>query len=310
LYFLIPNYLEKGRYALYLLYLSFAIACAAALIASGYYLAAALQQSTLLALYGNGKFSHYFLTYTLPSTLTSMLLAMSIKLTKSWIEAKRRSQVLEKEKLETELKFLRSQLNPHFLFNTINSIFVLIHKNPDVASDSLAKFSELLRYQLYECNEHEIPLGQELAYLENYIELERLRQDSDNIRVRSQLEPGHQLDLSIAPFILIPFVENAFKHVSQRKDQKNWIDIKLSTDRHLLRFSISNSVGVQKNTAREIGKHQGIGLKNVQRRLNLIYADDHELSIRQEPEQFHVLLTLNLNEHRIRESVLTHAETN
>jgi LytS/YehU family sensor histidine kinase len=309
LYFLIPNYLERAKYLQYLLYLAFTIASAAAIIATGYYLNAALQDSTLLAMYGNGNLSHYFLTYTLPSTLTSMFLAMSIKLAKNWIQAKHRSQLLEKEKLETELKFLRSQFNPHFLFNTINSIFVLIHKNPDMASESLAKFSDLLRYQLYECNEHEIPLGQELTYVENYIELERLRQDSNSLDVKTQLAPHHKQDLTIAPFVLIPFVENAFKHVSQRKDHTNWIHMKLSIDRHQLHFSISNSVSVQTNTAREVGRHHGIGLKNVQRRLNLIYNDDHELMIQQEAGQFRVILTLNLHEHKS-EAALTDADTN
>ncbi len=121
---------------------------------------------------------YYFQINALPSSVAATTLGMSIKLTKNWIQSRRREQELEKEKLETELKFLRSQFNPHFLFNTINSIFVLIHKNPVMASESLAKFSDILRYQLYECNEHCIPLGQELNYLENFIELQRLQAGS------------------------------------------------------------------------------------------------------------------------------------
>ncbi len=110
-----------------------------------------------------------------------MTLAMSVKLTKNWIQARQKHQVLEKEKLETELKFLRSQFNPHFLFNTINSIFVLINKDQEQARESLAKFSDLLRYQLYECNEYEDPIAQEIRYLLNFVELEKLRQDSTNL---------------------------------------------------------------------------------------------------------------------------------
>lgn len=129
LYFLIPRYLEKGKYFQYLLSLSATTLLASSLIVTGYYWHAALHDTTTLALYGREEFSYFFLTFALPSTLTSMMLSMSIKLTKNWIGTRRREQLLEKqkleavkEKLETELKFLRSQLNPHFLFNTINSI--------------------------------------------------------------------------------------------------------------------------------------------------------------------------------------------
>src|SRR5205814_2985676 len=134
----------------------------------------------------------------------SITLGMSVKLAKNWIQTKRREQLLEKEKLETELKFLKSQLNPHFLFNSINSIFVLIHKNPDMASESLAKFSDLLRYQLYECNEQQIPFEQELSYLENYIELQELREDHDRICLEIAIAPYATGNYRIAPFVLIP----------------------------------------------------------------------------------------------------------
>lgn len=310
LYFLIPNYLERGKYKLYLLYLTLTIFCTASLIVSGYYLSAYMKQSTPLELYGHDNFSYYFLTYTLPSTLTSMFLAMSIKLTKNWIQAKRREQLLEKEKLETELKFLRSQFNPHFLFNTINSIFVLIHKNPNMASEALAKFSDLLRYQLYECNEHEIPLRQELTYLENYIELEKLRQDSKNLQLTIHLNQQHTQDLTIAPFVLIPFIENAFKHVPQRKGQTNWITMKLGFDHHQLQFTIANNISAQEGISREIVPNRGIGLKNVQRRLNLIYPDEHELTIKQDEEQFHVKLNLNLHEHKRSERMVLEGSNN
>ena len=219
LYFLIPRFLEKGRYVPYVSLLLLTIISTAAFIVSGYYLGALLSEKTFQELYNMDPANYFYLfeSGALPSTAASMTLAMSIKLTKNWIQTRRREQLLQKEKLETELKFLRAQFNPHFLFNTINSIFVLIHKNPTMASEALAKFSDLLRYQLYECNEHEIPLPQEIRYLENFIELQKLRQDNSNLELSVQLDQQHTLDLSIAPFVLIPFVENAFKHVSQQK---------------------------------------------------------------------------------------------
>lgn len=305
LYFLIPRFLEKGRYVSYVGLLLLTIVFTAAFIVTGYYFGDFISEKTFLELYGvdPGNYFSLFESGALPSTVAAMTLAMSIKLTKSWIHAKRREKLLETEKLETELKFLRAQFNPHFLFNTINSIFVLIHKNPTMASEALAKFSDLLRYQLYECNENEIPLRQELTYLENFIELERLRHDNDNLELTLQLEQQHAPDLTIAPFVLIPFIENAFKHVSRRKDRQNWIKMNVRFDHHQLHVTITNSISVQGGISREFMQYRGIGLKNVQRRLDLIYPREHELTIEQDDDQFRVALYLNLHEHNHAERV-------
>jgi len=222
-----------------------------------------------------------------------MTLAMSVKLAKNWIQSKRREQELEKEKLETELKFLKYQFNPHFLFNSINSIFFLIHKNPDMASASLAKFSDLLRYQLYECNDLQIHLRKEIDYLENFIDLEKLRQN-DNIEVKVQIDQRYPEQLEIAPFILMTFVENAFKHVSKDSDKQNWINIKLKTSPDILIFSVSNSVS--NNKSNDVVSYGGIGLKNVRRRLDLIYPEQYELDIQSSTESFEVILKLKLTE--------------
>ncbi|HEY5824988.1 MAG TPA: histidine kinase [Cyclobacteriaceae bacterium] len=307
LYLLIPRFLEKGKYLEYLALLILTIIIAASCIVSGYFLSAYMQNSTALELYGHGNFYHYFQVYTLPSTLTSMMLAMSIKLTKNWIQSRRKQQELEKEKLETELKFLKSQMNPHFLFNTINSIFVLIHKNPMMASESLAKFSDLLRYQLYECNEQQIPLGQELGYLENFIELQELREDHDRIRLQINIAPYATGNYMIAPFVLIPFIENAFKHVSRKNDQSNWIKIELRFDQHQLYFSVTNSISTTHHSSTEAVKHSGIGLKNVKRRLDLIYPGKHELLIHQDKNQFEVKLQLELQESNVPEQTVLSA---
>jgi sensor histidine kinase YesM len=295
LYLLMPRFLEKGRYAAYLGLVLLTVLAVAALIVPGYYFSAWLAGRTIQELYNVApdNYLHFFKTYTLPSTLTSMLLAMSIKLTKNWIAAQRKQQLLEKEQLETELKFLKSQFNPHFLFNTINSIFVLIHKNPDVASESLAKFSDLLRYQLYECNEGQIPLDRELEYFDNFIELEKLRQDH-NVRLSVRVENVPAGNLTIAPFILMPFVENAFKHVSQGADGQHWIDIRLHLDGEALHLAVANSVGAEGETAREVISYGGIGLKNVQRRLNLVYPGGYDLSFGRDAHQFNVQLRLAL----------------
>ncbi len=300
LYFLIPKFLEKGRYVEYISLLILTILGTTAFIVSGYYVGAWWSDRTFLELYQvePNRFFHLFKANALPSTVASMTLAMSIKLTKNWIQAKRREQLLKEEKLETELKFLKSQFNPHFLFNTINSIFVLIHKNPDMASESLAKFSDLLRYQLYECNEQQIPLEQELRYFENFFELEKLRQEH-SLALTLQIGIPCSEDLTIAPFLLMPFVENAFKHVSRGKDQSYWITINLRFEEHQLYFEVSNSVSATDSLSGEVLPYQGIGLKNVQRRLDLMYPEQYDLAIQRDDEQFRVKLRLALRKQMI-----------
>ncbi|QEH41549.1 sensor histidine kinase [Chitinophaga sp. XS-30] len=294
LYYLIPRFLEKGRFALYIAYLLITILCAASLIVGGYYLSALITGKSFEAIYGPGIYClYYFYSVALPSTLASMTLAMSIKLTKNWIQTKRRQQMLEKEKLETELNFLKNQFNPHFLFNTINSIFFLIHKNPDKASVSLAKFSELLRYQLYECNDRQIPLSREVIYLENSIELERLRLNN-SIKVDFQVSDTPADHLGIAPFILMTFVENAFKHVSKHPGQPNWITIKLDIYQEQLDFFVENSTSY--DTYTPMTASNGIGLKNVQRRLDLVYPEKYELDIQRRQYSYAVRLRLQLSE--------------
>jgi len=255
LYVLMPRYLEKNRIVVYIAWLSGCIVVTSALIVPGYYLTAAAMHSSVRQVYQVSEpvVVHLFFGNSFPATLASMTLGMSIKLTNDWIQARRRQQLLEKERLETELKFLKYQFNPHFLFNTINSIFFLIHKNPDKASASLAKFSELLRHQLYECNDIPIALDKEVAYLENFIQLQRLRQN-DSIVVHSELRHSSSGNLRIAPFILMTFVENAFKHVSDHADRPNWIRIGLETQLHELQFTVSNSC-----TADDGGGHPASG---------------------------------------------------
>ncbi|PSL27612.1 sensor histidine kinase [Chitinophaga ginsengisoli] len=292
LYYLIPKYLEKGRFTQYIVFLLLTIIGVSLLVIPGYYLSAYVSGQTMQQAYGpNGDCFYGYLGNTLPSTLAAMTLAMSIKLGKNWLQTQRKQQLLEKEKLETELNFLKHQFNPHFLFNTINSIFFLIHKNPDMASASLAKFSELLRYQLYECNDKQILLSKEISYMENSIELERLRQN-DNVEVILDIDQEDSNQWGIAPFILMTFVENAFKHVSKHTDKPNWIRIRLTQEGETLNFVVSNSTFDV--TSNDIVHYGGIGLKNVQRRLDLIYPGQHSLDIQHHNDRFDVRLQLHL----------------
>jgi LytS/YehU family sensor histidine kinase len=271
------------------------VLCAASLIVPGYFLSVFLSGKTFDELFGPGNHGFFDLLIwsPLPTTVASTTLAMSIKFAKNWIQTQRRQQLLEKERLETELKFLKYQFNPHFLFNTINSIFFLIHKNPDMASDSLAKFSDLLRYQLYECNDSQILLSKEISYMENSIELEKLRLNN-NVEVAVHIDDHNMENLGIAPFILMTFVENAFKHVSMHEDKPNWIRIKLDIDRQELNFIVSNSTSHGAST--DVMRYGGIGLKNVQRRLDLIYPGQYDLNIQSNNNSFEIKLRINLSE--------------
>jgi two-component system, LytTR family, sensor kinase len=297
LYFLMPRYFERGKYVVYFLSLAGTVVLAALTINFGYFVNAWVYHTTVQELFGISTTDslYFFKANTMPSTAAATTLGMSVKLAKNWVRDRRRQQELEKEKLEAELKFLKSQFNPHFLFNTINSIFVLIKKNPDMASESLAKFSELLRYQLYECNEHKIPMKQELAYLDNFVELAKLRLDQGRVNVQFDVERDLPKEATIAPFVLMPFVENAFKHVSQRKTKANWIRAELGIMNNKLTFRIVNSSDAPQRSANEAVSYGGIGLKNVRRRLELIYPGQYELSTESHDGEFKVKLTIGLD---------------
>lgn len=297
LYWLIPRYLEKGKLGKYTLYLTLCILVASLFTQLGVYFAAYVSGYELRQLaypYTNRyHFITYFFAKAVPSMVGTMVLAMSIKLSKHWSQAKKRQLALEKEKLETELNFLKAQFNPHFLFNTINSIFFLIPKDPQLASATLARFSELLRYQLYECNEEKIALSNEITYLENVIALEKLRKN-DDLEVRVNIDKTQVESLHVAPFILLTFIENAFKHVSKHKEAKNWIEINLSIkEAQILELRVCNSVDVSSHSPVDAGQG-GIGLVNTQRRLELVYPDKHTLSFQEQAGVFEVYLLLEL----------------
>jgi LytS/YehU family sensor histidine kinase len=306
LYFLIPRYLQKGRYGWYIFLLVLTTAVCSFLIVPGYFISAWLAGSTGQKMFGitpnwNGIY-HAAKEEPMKTTIATITLGMSIKLTKNWIETRRRQQELEKEKLETELKFLKYQFNPHFLFNSINSIFFLIHKNQDMASASLAKFSELLRHQLYESNDPLIPISKEIAYLQNFIELEKLRQNP-NLEVVFDVDAEGNIDrLGIAPFILMTFVENAFKHVSHDKDRLNSINIKLDVDHKNLTANITNTTSPDEG--KQVVSYGGIGLQNVQRRLDLVYPNVYQLDIDRQPDRFTVKLQLQLDVMELKEAAI------
>lgn len=207
-----------------------------------------------------------------------------------YINMQQRMAEVAKEKAETELNFLKSQINPHFLFNSLNSVFFLINKDNADARSALHKFSEMLRYQLYEMNGDKIPVEKEITYLKDYVDLQQLRKD-EKYSVQCNYAPDIKGFL-IEPLLLIPFVENAFKHISHNSDNTNYVKLDMSRSNGALLFTVENS--------KESGQHRtekkaGIGLANVKRRLELLYPGRHELKIEETDKTFSVKLNLQVS---------------
>ncbi len=208
-----------------------------------------------------------------------------------WFIHQSEKMQLQTQTMQSELKFLRSQINPHFLFNTLNNLYALTLKKSDDAPEIVLKLSEMMRYMLYECNERTVPLYKEVSYMKNYLDLERLRQHH-MIDIDFELS-GEIGDQRIAPLLLIPFIENSFKHGVSNEIQQGFVHIQLDIQDDTLIFDIKNSKGPShpKQTHRKSG---GIGLVNVKRRLNLIYNDAYKLNIKNEPNEYQVTLRLKL----------------
>lgn len=196
---------------------------------------------------------------------------------------------IEKEKLDTEIKFLKSQINPHFLFNVLNNIYTLTVIKSDKAPRNLMRLSEMLRYMLYDSNDGKVSLQKEIEYLENYISLASLK-DSRGLNINLDLDKS-QTGLQIAPLLFIPFVENAFKH-SKIEDLKNgFINIKLITNNQHIVFKVENSIP---NVVFKKDKIGGIGLTNTKQRLNLLYPNKYKLKILMNENVYAINLKIDL----------------
>jgi two-component system LytT family sensor kinase len=214
----------------------------------------------------------------------------AIKLMVDYTKLQQRMAETAREKAEAELNFLKSQINPHFLFNSLNSVYFLIDRSNTEARESLHKFSDMLRFQLYELNGAKIPVEREVSYLRDYVDLQKLRKD-ENYTVEFTCSPSVK-GFVIEPLLLIPFVENAFKHISHFPSQNNFVRLDMHRENGHFTFTAENS----KETAKTTEGPGGIGLVNVKRRLELLYPGKHTLSIQNYHEKYKVQLTLTLDE--------------
>lgn len=200
-----------------------------------------------------------------------------------------REKLLTQEKLETELNFLKAQINPHFLFNTLNSIYSLALKKSGETAGVVVKLSKLLRFVLYEAQAKKITIDKEIQFLNDYIELEKIRYDN---RLKISFDySADDLSAQIVPLILVPFVENAFKHGASETTAEAYIKIQLSLNGNKLSFVVENSFEHDAESAR----HEGIGLKNLRRQLELMYPD-FDLHTEILGVNFKAKLTLDLNQ--------------
>jgi two-component system, LytTR family, sensor kinase len=201
------------------------------------------------------------------------------------------TQQLRIEKQEAELNFLKSQTNPHFLFNTLNNIYSLARDKSDLAPESILRLSKILRFTLYEINGKYIGIEQELKIISDYIALEKLRYDESlNVNFNYDVEDMKQ---AIPPLLLMPLVENAFKHGVSETRHQPYVDIHLSVNKRLLTFFVKNSTDESPEEGRV---KENIGLSNLKRQLELLYKD-YSLSVRQEDSHFTASLKINLASH-------------
>ena len=228
--------------------------------------------------YINNVFYYYFPVY--------FIYGIMYFFTESWYQNKQRQQEFEKEQATAELTFLRSQINPHFLFNSINDIYSLTYQQSELASVALLKLSEILRYMLRDSKGEFMLLQSEIKYLENVIELQRISA-KENANIEFSIE-GYVGNQKIATLLFIAFTENAFKH-GILTDPKNPIKISLKATNSNIQFTVQN----KKNNDQK-DKTGGIGLYNVRRRLILIYPDRHSLVISDKDDFYTVNLTLQL----------------
>ena len=279
---LFPRFLEKGKYVIYGLFVLILIAFGAGfyIVLFGNWIDYIFRGYYFIAYYSFWDISLYFVVYI---SLTSLL-----RLARGWF----RLQEMENEKTEFELKALRSQINPHFLFNSLNSIYSLARKKSELVPEKVVQLSDLMRHVIYESDADAIPLKKEIDMIRNYIELQNLRTpDSEKIELEIL---GDLKEQKIAPLLFLPFVENSFKHGLKGGGNRVFVRINIQVQQDSILFEIENSKG--KNSEVQDGKYSGIGIENVRKRLDLIYPEKYSLIIVDKEKTFKVTLNLKLTE--------------
>ena len=285
IYYLIPKLLPKK----YLTYLALAISGVAIVVTLR-----VLLENFFQVYPSNPPYIGYayLLELTIGEIYVQAFIAM-FKFLLDWGKNQKRNRELEKQSFETELAFLRSQIQPHFFFNTLNNLYSLTLDKSDLAPETVLKLSELMSYVIYEGKQKRVHVSKEAQYIQNYLDLERLR-FGDKLHTEFRIT-GDIKNQKITPLLLLPFIENSFKHGAMDSMKRIEVNIKLSVEEHHLTFTVQNmksdKVDARSNTYQHIG-HNGVGVENIKRRLKLIYGEDYHLHIHDEPHQYTVTLKI------------------
>jgi hypothetical protein len=284
LIFFIPKLLRKNKYFLFVL----------SLVASVFLLYVGSGLFNFILNLAGGKVQVFpsgrsYIFIMIFSTIRIAFLAYLLYVAMEWIDQKFSIQELELERRNAENKYLRNQLNPHFLFNTMNNLHGLILTDTKLASESILRFSDFLQYMVYESTEDLIPLEKEIQLITDYVALERLRADKKKkIELVIEVE---DFNYKIAPLLLLPLVENGVKHGLNVVEDNAFLIIKISQTEDLLHVTVSNrKTGIPKKD------HSGIGLENLKKRLQLQYQQAHELNFHDQTDVFDASLKVRMNE--------------
>lgn len=286
LYILIPYFLFKRRYATFLvLFFAMLIFFGLAQRAVNYYFTEPMYFPERITL---GYFKTASILTSFMGLSTALAIPFSGKLLKYWFLSQQQYRNLENEKLQAEIAFLKSQIHPHFLFNILNSLYALSLKKSDRAPELVMRLSDLMHYMLYEANNTTISLVKEIEFIKNYIALEEIRYE-DRFELTFNYS-GEINNCQISPLILLPFVENSFKHGVNKVNNNGWLHIDINVNQGELTLLMENNIPTQQSE----NKLHGIGLKNVRRRLELLYPNRFTLHTEQINELFYVSLKLKL----------------
>lgn len=235
-------------------------------------------------------YSTFFIVQITAVTLFIVLFVGMLRFAVDWFEFESRKKEVENERLIAELNFLKSQINPHFLFNTLNNLYYLAYTKSENTTEVIAKLSQMMRYMIYDSNHPRVLLTKEIEYMQNYISLERLRLN-DQIPIQFKID-GDPENVWIAPLIFITFLENAFKHGVSNNNSNAWVKINIQLrDRECI-YTVENSKALlMSNTEKS-----GIGLQNVTRRLELSYPEQYEIKVEDKPDVYFVKLTITLSD--------------
>jgi two-component system, LytTR family, sensor histidine kinase AlgZ len=235
-------------------------------------------------------YSTTFFVQVFAITLFIVLFVGMLRFATEWFELEAKKKEVENEKLHAELNFLKAQINPHFLFNTLNNLYYLAYSKSPNTTEVISKLSQMMRYMIYDSNHPKVLLSKEIEYMENYISLEKLRLNN-NIPIEMLIH-GNVDAFTISPLIFITFLENAFKHGVNNNNPHSWVKVCIKVNSEECKYVVENSkIPKSKDTKEE---KSGIGLRNVKRRLELSYPLKHLLTIEDLQDKYRVELKLNL----------------